>query len=194
MKNVFHLSMLLMMVACGVQDSSGQKDGIADGDHRIFATMTVFDGNLGGLEGADAHCSSAAAKAGLTRDYNAILSTDTRSAESRLNITGTVYMFTDESTRVLVAASGIDFWNTNSQSLRSAITKSEIYTNVTSKVWTGTTLEGDVMPSQNCNEWQSSSSTQSSFYGTSTSINSEWIEDRFESCNNVNHLYCISVD
>ena len=192
-KRSIQIFFLSLLVACGVQDSSNQKDGIADGDHRIFVTMTQYDGNLGGLSGADSYCSQAASSAGLERTYRAILSTDTVAAESRLNITGAVYIFSDDSTRSLVAASGIDFWGTDTENLRNTISISELYTVVSSNVWTGTTSEGGTMGTQNCNEWQSSSSGQNSFYGSSTALDSTWVENSPESCNNINHLYCISI-
>src|SRR5262249_42934796 len=50
-------------------------DVITDGvPKRVFVTSTTHDGNLGGLDGADAICASLAANAGLSGTYKAWLS------------------------------------------------------------------------------------------------------------------------
>src|SRR5262245_28339890 len=50
----------------------------------VFATSTLQDGNLGGLEGADAICATRATAALLPGTFKAWLSTTTTSAASRL--------------------------------------------------------------------------------------------------------------
>lgn len=55
----------------------------------VFVTADTFDGDLDGLDGADAKCAGAAAEAGLSGHYVALLSTDTVDARSRLVVPGT---------------------------------------------------------------------------------------------------------
>lgn len=194
MKKFLFLVSFYVLVSCGVQDSSEDRDGISDADHRVFVTAMAFNGNMGGTTGADSYCMQAAAGANLERDYRAIIGDDTNSAESRLNITGAIYMYTNSATRELIAASGIDFWNTGLDFLKNSINKTEVYTTVNSNVWTGTTSEGGTTATQNCNEWQSSLSSVVGFYGDSSSTGESWVEGNVDDCDQFNHLYCISTN
>lgn len=191
MRKILMLTFFAGLVSCGVQDSSEQEDGISDSDHRIFVTGAVFNGAMGGLAGADTLCKQAAEGAGLTRQYRAILSNSTDDAEKRLNITGGVYMFTNSSTRTLIAASGIDLWGTNIDPLKNEINRSEQYAIITDSVWTGTGNEGGQIAGNTCNDWTLTSGT--GFYGNPNQVNSDWVEDTPENCTNTNHLYCIST-
>lgn len=186
------MTSLIVTVSCGVQDSSDQIDGISDSDHRVFVTSVSYNGDLGGLAGADAECKQVAQSAGLGRNYKAILSSNSEDAEIRLNITGGVYLFTGSSTRVLVASSGIDLWGTSLGNLKSAINRDENYLLVSDKVWSGTNSEGGDFPTDNCGNWQSTAAT--GFYGSTSRVSSEWIENAPESCSNFNRLYCISTN
>lgn len=192
MKNKSLLISLFIIVSCGVQDSSDQKDGIADSDHRIFVTGATYNGALGGIAGADNLCMQAAQSIDLEREYRAILSTSSSDASSRLNITGGVYLFTSSSTRILVAASGIDLWGTSLDPLKNEINRSEQYALINDKVWTGTNSEGGDLPTDTCGDWTTTSAT--GFYGSSSAVNSDWVEFGPEGCGNFNHLYCISVN
>lgn len=183
---------LIILTACGVNDSKDQQDGISNSDHRIFVTSISFNGALGGLVGADAECAQAAANVGLKKSYKAILSSSTEDAEIRLNITGGVYLFTDSSTRVLVATSGIDLWGTNIENLKNSINRDESYLLVNEKVWSGTSSEGGHMVTDSCSDW--SSTIGNGFYGSSNLTSSEWIEDSPETCSNFNRIYCISIN
>ena len=63
---------------------------IPTGHNIVFVTSIEYDGNLGGLGGADAACQSRAAFAGLPGTYVAWLSTPTVSAHSRIQGRGWV--------------------------------------------------------------------------------------------------------
>lgn len=74
-------------------------DTSALGPKRIFLTSTVYDGNLGGLAGADAKCQARADAAHLGGTWKAILSTRTIDAVDRIdasvarvNVDGTLVM------------------------------------------------------------------------------------------------------
>lgn len=190
MKRLSTISLLLIMTACGVQDSSDLKDGIADSDHRIFVTSASFTGSLNGLSGADQKCQDAKSSAGLERNYKAIVSVTGSEAKSRLNITGSIFMFTDDSTRELIAANGVDLWDTGNEDLINSVNRSEGYLTISDTVWTGTNNDGS-LAFETCNNWTSISSDGQ--YGNSENIRGEWVESGFESCANANHLYCISV-
>jgi hypothetical protein len=55
----------------------------------VFITAATYDGNLGGLDGADAKCAAEASAVGLSGAYVALLSTETVDARSRLVLPGT---------------------------------------------------------------------------------------------------------
>ncbi len=58
------------------------------GMKRVFVTAADYDGNLGGLEGADKKCQQAADKAGYAGAYYAFLGDDKTSAQERLKSDG----------------------------------------------------------------------------------------------------------
>lgn len=182
---------LILIVSCGVQEGGDQKDGISDSDHRVFVTSSTYNGNLGGFAGADSRCKEAADNSGLERTYKAIVSTSTSDAEVRLNITGGVYMFTNSSTRVLIASSGVDLWGATTVDLLNSINISEIYSSIISDVWTGTNSEGGQMATDTCSDWASTAGN--GFYGNPTKVNADWVEDSPDNCSSTKHLYCISV-
>lgn len=61
------------------------------GDKRVFVTSTTYNGNLGGLSGADAKCQARADAAGLAGTWKAWLSDSTTAADSR--VTHTTYNY-----------------------------------------------------------------------------------------------------
>jgi len=60
------------------------------------------------------------------------------------------------------------------------------------KVWTGTGVEGGITTDDNCNDWTDSTGDKTAFYGTTDSLNADWIETATEDCDNTNRIYCIS--
>jgi hypothetical protein len=197
MKKLLIICTSLLILSCGSNDGGDLQDGISNGDHRIFVTSNLFNGNLGGLAGADAYCLSAAQSSGLSRTYKAILSGSgtNESADDRLNITGAVYIFSSSEDRVLVVGSGTDIWGTDSQSLLAAVSINEAYNVVAGgAVWTGTDSDGKLYPGSHCLNWASSSAGQNGWFGTSNLVNAAWIENNFSACSSTGRLYCISVN
>lgn len=197
MRKLLIICLSLVIISCGSNDGADLQDGIADSDHRIFVTSNSYNGSLGGLTGADSSCLSAAQSAGLVLSYKAVLSGSgaNESADDRLNITGSVYIFTSSEERVLVVGSGTDLWGTDSQNLLASVSSDELYNNVGgASVWTGTDSDGKVYPSSHCSNWSSNSAGQNGWYGTSNSVNAAWIENNFSNCSSTARLYCISVN
>jgi hypothetical protein len=80
-------------------DAAPGDAGSSTAPKRIFLTSTVYDGNLGGLAGADAKCQARADAAQLGGTWKAILSTRTVDAADRIdgsvarvNVDGTLVM------------------------------------------------------------------------------------------------------
>jgi hypothetical protein len=89
--------------------------------HTVFVSSKLYDGNLGGLSGADSKCQALATAAGLTGTYKAWLSDSTTSAAYRLTHASAPYVLVDGTT--VVAQN----WNqlTSNGNLLHAIDKTE---------------------------------------------------------------------
>lgn len=197
-KITLYFFILTSFVACGdKEDSLGLKDGVEDGDHRIFVTSSKYDGAFASgkadsLEEADSICNSHAATAGLVRTYKAILSDENNDAYLRLNFTGKVSMVeADEETTQEVVASGIDLWLTGSKNMLAGVDLDENGASVSGNVWTGTGDTGAVTTSY-CDNW--SNTSLSGTIGTIGEPGADWIESSFMICGNSFRLYCVSQD
>ncbi|HEY5922342.1 MAG TPA: hypothetical protein VIV11_11755 [Kofleriaceae bacterium] len=165
-------------------------------NRRVFLTSTFYDGNFGGLAGADAKCQERADAAGLTGTYKAWLSDDTTSAGSRLEHSPDPYILVDGT----VVAN--DWSQLGSSFLAHAIDKTElggpptvIWTGCGSwaGVFTGTrTPNGSSWPGQTCQNWTSSSSSDIALIGHAFASNSHWTNlCSYQPCSTPTPLYCI---
>ncbi len=85
-----------IIVSSHAESSSRRNDGARcippPFTHTIFLSSATFDGNLGGLEGADAECQNLADAAGMVdRVWKAILSDSETDARDRLTISGPIF-------------------------------------------------------------------------------------------------------
>ncbi len=76
---------------CGDTCNAGMRCVAGECERAVFATSGRFDGNLGGLAGADARCQAAATAAGLRHTFKAWLSDATVHAKDRLDRGGSGY-------------------------------------------------------------------------------------------------------
>jgi hypothetical protein len=81
--------------AVDASDAGGLLDAGASPTKTIFISSALYDGNLGGLAGADQKCQSLATAARLPGTYRAWLSSSTTSAASRLNHSKVPYVLVD---------------------------------------------------------------------------------------------------
>lgn len=105
------VAILASLNACG---GSSSEDNAQEIRHRIFVTSTTYDGDLGGLDGADSICTSVANAAGISGSYKAIISGIIEGANFRIPITGEIYMvgLTGE---IKVAGPGRSLWDEHLQ-------------------------------------------------------------------------------
>jgi len=161
---------------------------------RVFVTSNLFNGNLGGLAGADAKCQEAAGNAGLTGTYKAWLSDSVAAAKDRLTHFNNGYYVLVDGTPV------IDGWDdlvTFPFDLINSINidenGNEVTTNVVSAVWTNTTQMGYLRHSNisySCANWTSSTSYYG-YYGVSVYNNYFWTNrGATASCRGTLRLYC----
>jgi len=78
-----------------MDDFDGCPNNCVGPNRLIFATSVMFNGDLGGLLGADAECQALAVAAGLPGSYMAWLSTDTESPSTRMTQSTTPYVRPD---------------------------------------------------------------------------------------------------
>lgn len=162
---------------------------------RVFVTSVFYNGNLGGLAGADAKCQERADAAQLSGVWKAWLSSGTVSASSRLTHSSLPYRTLDNA----IVASG--WTDLTDGAIQSPIRVDEF--NVLhsdspayARVWTNTTPAGNIAstaPSSNCVNWTSgSASSGNGISGIYTYTDTQWTQDGSSPCSvtNTNRLYC----
>ena len=180
----------LLLIILAMSFVSCSKDPIqSSGKNYIFVTGTSsFNGDLGGLAGADSKCQAAAVAAGLSGTFKALISTSTTTASSRLG-NGDFYLLNG----VKVISNG---------DLANPLVKVDVLANGSTldvgighedDVWTGSTNAG-ASTGTNCNDW---SSSLSSAFGTrgdadDTLGDAVFNQKSNEACNSTFSLYCFS--
>lgn len=161
---------------------------------RVFVTSTKYNGNLGGLSGADAKCQERANTANLGGTWKAWLSDSTTSVTSRFNVnfsSNIVFKLLNGDT---IATEWIDLLD---GSIARQISINEfnapIIANAGQYPWvrTNTTIQGQVYSgSASCNNWTSSDGSKWGLIGNGYARDSKWTNDSLQNCGNLTHLYC----
>ena len=149
----------------------------------VFATSGTFDGDLGGLSGADTICTNAATAANLSGSWVAWLSTDTEDAKDR--IPDSEYRLLDGT----VIAN--DIGDLTDGDIDNPINLDEFEIDASgSDVWTGT-LEDGTLGSASCNDWTGG---VVGVAGDTDPTGPEWTEQPFQIlCNNALRLFCFAA-
>ncbi len=157
---------------------------------RVFATHDLYDGNLGGLAGADLICQNSAAAAGLTGTYMAWLSSGSITS-------GPSTRFTTKSSRPYRLVDGtaiaLNWFDLTDGSLMNPINRDEfgdpVNYPVNSEVWTNTATDGTRFSIATCESWTSRSSPEGRT-GSSAETGPAWTQLGVDMCKSLNHLYC----
>jgi len=150
----------------------------------VFVTSTTYEGNLGGLAGADATCNAVASGAGLPGVYRAWLSDSTASPSTR---------FTQSP--IYELPNGLDISNSGwpdltDGTLYTPIDVSELGTTVGNvPVWTNTMADG-TSDEYSCANWTSASSGDLGSEGFSGQTDYAWSDGDYASCDHRVSLYC----
>ena len=152
---------------------------------KVFATANGYNGNLGGLTGADAICQSEANTAGYAGTYKAILSSSTVSAASRLTVSYPIANAYNGST---VAAANLWVGSISTPILRPS-------GNNPGNAWTGSysdgTIAGANSSSYQCVDWTSSSTSKNAEHGYADST-TQWLDyDNSNNCHTQFVLLCL---
>lgn len=152
----------------------------------IFLSSSSYNGNLGGLQGADDKCQALAAGAGLAGTFKAWLSDGTTSAEDRLTHSDTPYELID-GTRIA------DDWDDLTDgSLQAPINLDDqgIVFPGALLVWTGTQSNGSA-EFNHCNGFNVDVSGETGAAGLTDETNLDWTNGASRSCSQQASLYCI---
>lgn len=155
---------------------------------KIFTTSGTYDGNLGGITGADSICQTTASQAGLSGTYKVWLGDDTQNPFN--------YLPHNEGKYTLVDGTVIanDWQDLTDNSILVPINKDErgsVISDATMLAWTGTPEAGDTRPDKNCQNWTSRDQYQGiqGRVGSLLSTN-RWYRGSIYSCGYKEHLYC----
>jgi hypothetical protein len=151
---------------------------------KVFTTSTSYNGNLGGIPGADAKCAARAAAASLSGTYKAWLG-DSATSPNASFTRGVAYYLVDGTTRV--AQSYADLTDAT---LENAIAKNEFGSTFGgSAVWTNVAANGNPQ-ANHCSDWSSASSAVTGRTGQATSTGAAWTSLGTDNCNALRPLYC----
>lgn len=159
--------------------------------HTAFVTSGTTNGNIGGLGGADALCTSVASTGSVTSSlvgsWKAIMSSQTISAASRLPLTSMEILNTNGEQ---VKTSALDLFN---GALTNKINYNQNGVLVASGgVWTGTLATGGIVSGRNCTSW-TYDGTRVILPATQGNLNSltVWLNSTTANCSILLRVYCM---
>ncbi|MEZ4384141.1 MAG: hypothetical protein R3A79_22600 [Nannocystaceae bacterium] len=155
-----------------------------------FVTNETFQGDLGGLTGADARCRTAAKNAGLTSPdgYRAWLGISPEDAASRIPQVDRPYYRLDGEKIAENAADLLD------GKLLASIAVTELKgTLMFAPVWTNSSGDGSVASlTEDCQSFSSSSENEAGGVGLSGKTDETWTNFGPSTCDRYRRLYCFS--
>ena len=155
------------------------------GEKRTFLTFTTYDGNLGGIAGADAKCNSDTNRPSiLPNTYSALVSVNaTRTGNplaSWVLLANRDYFRGDGTTKIFTSSPASIF---NFGNFDNSVSASN------DEYWTGLTNSWAL--GNNCTAWTSSSSGITGRYGIGIVINNDSISVGQDSCDKFKRILCI---
>ena len=185
---------------------------------RAFVTSTNYNGNLGGLAGANAKCQERATAAGLTGQWKALIGSGASYAIKQ-QVSFQTILVVNMKNEVLWTRMGLtnynnkvdaqerpwgglpDYYNSSEAYYRYLINHlgyDEFGTFVSKQVWVGATESGSSSASSTCLDWTDGTAGQSGQSGRGggnggflSSVSARWMGTGAVPCNNLQGLYCI---
>ncbi len=163
--------------------------GGASTSKTVFVSSGSYNGNMGGLPGADEICQGLADGAGLTGTYYAWLSDTLSSPDTRFT----------KATVPYVLPSGLEIasnWSDLTDgTLTNPILEDEDGTTLGyADVWTSTNVSGTSAVGTDstyaCGNWQSNTKLYLGLWGDATQVNSDWTNLWEYRCDYTNAIYC----
>ncbi len=161
---------------------------------RVFVTSTTYNGNLGGLSGADAKCQTAANSVNLGGTWKAWLSDSTTSAGSRLTHSSVPYKLINGT---IIVNNWDGLTSSSQQTLGNLLAPLNINEKGTynplgyfgNSSWTGTLPGGGIL-TPNCSNWTSSANTLTGYAGNPDSVHDWSISSTVTCASSAVSLYC----
>ncbi len=155
----------------------------------VFVSSDVYDGDLGGLSGADSICTALAVVAGYKGKFRAWLSNETDGPIDRMDDTFNGVYRLANGTPVADGWSGL-----TTPPLKHAINRSEMDIEISEgSVWTNTNSNGMPISDKDCGVWDSGEFVSKSTLGNLSAFSDEkWTKNtnNNQACNGMAHLYC----
>lgn len=161
----------------------------------VFVTSQTYDGDLGGIDGADEKCQSRANAANLPGSYRAWISDgfgEGHSPISRFNEAVVPYILVNGD---IVASNSIDLFNPVSE-LTNPIDVDEFGNLVVDDdfVWTNVGANGDAATeSTDCQDWESNLDFNIGAFGSAIDIDFAWTSFGTIACDASQRLYCFEM-
>ncbi len=154
---------------------------------RVFVTSTTYNGNLGGLSGADAKCMARASAAILNGTYKAWISDSTTDVSTRMAQSSVPYVLLDGSYSQVAANWAALISGSISTPIRYNELGNIVSANPIPYVWTGTDVGGGRSPPY-CIDWNGTSGQGR--VGSALETNNAWTFTTPKACDNNYRLYC----
>ena len=154
---------------------------------KIFVTSTTYNGDLGGLEGADAKCKAQATAAGIKGSFKAWLSDSSLSAGERMAHSQVAYTTT---TGIQIASN----WEDLTDGLLDYGIIYDENQNLPNhpSVWTATLPDGNGNQAEfSCENWTSASPDLVTVTGSPGNVSDSWTKSILRNCNEMHALYCV---
>lgn len=156
----------------------------------IFVTSTTYNGNRGGLSGANTNCATQATAQSLPGTYKAWLATTAGNDPATLFTQATVPYRVPNAARNIVANNWTDLVDgTLTRAIN--VTESGGSASTTKKVWSNADSAGARVGATNCTDWTSSSNAVNGAVGSSNATNTTWANNSTAACNGAKRLYCV---
>jgi hypothetical protein len=164
-----------------------KRSGTKPAFQEVFATTTVYSGNMGGILNADKECQNLAIAESFSGYWKALLPSADVAVRDRAFVFGPIRNINGDT----VASSYSTFWsNSHSAALNFTQTGG---TPPEDRTWTGFHGNGATNTNGICNGWTSTGSVSNR--GDNRDTDQEWAvfnNDLNRACNNVYPIFCIS--
>ena len=187
----FNAAKAQMNIAGQVAIMGAVNGSLTTSDHAtVFVSSLTYNGNLGGLSGADATCQSLANGAGLKGTYKAWMSDSTASPSTRFTQLPVPYVLVNGT---VIANNWADLID---GTLAAPINISQTGTNMgVPSTWTHTKINGTAYgAANNCNNLTDSTGTYNGSVGVIGQTGATWTNNGPMICSNLRPIMCFQQD
>lgn len=157
----------------------------------IFVSSAGYSGNLGGLSGADATCTTLGASLDSTVKWRAVLSDGSTSASTRFYTREGIWdTNTGAQTKIQTTMENLFSAGT---ALLSAVNYDETGGSAgNSRIWSGASTSGG-KSGLDCNDWSDGTNGLDGTHGNTNNTGTNWISSGTRACSSSNRIMCMSL-